>query len=255
MKWSAAFLAAVRFLTCIPTPGSTVDSARFREDMARGLYFFPLVGAAIGAAAAIVLVLADLVLPFFLAAIAALAVELRLTGALHEDGVADFCDAFGGGRTREETLRILKDSRIGSFGTVGLVAALALRAGGLIAVADPAKAAIVLAVSGAVGRALAVAVMALVPPAPGHDGLAKEAGASVRWASAACGLLLVSPLLAWGVAVHWKAMAAGLAVCVVFVVWFRALLLRRLGGVTGDCLGFAAYFGIVAMTVSFALDV
>ena len=178
--WPRAFATAVQFLTRLPVPGgASADPSSYGADIGRALALFPLVGGLIGGATALALWLGSLVWPFPLAVLLALAAEARLTGALHEDAVADVCDAFGGGATREDVLRILKDSRIGSYGLVGLGLALALRAGGLMAAGEPARAALVLVVSGALGRLTLLAVMAAVPPVAGRPGLA---GGVAPWA-------------------------------------------------------------------------
>lgn len=253
--WPRAFFTAVQFLTRLPVPGGkTRDLSTFPEDIKRGLQFFPVIGAGVGLLTALALVIFDRLLPLPVAIIAALAVEARLTGAFHEDAVADFCDAFGGGWTREDVLRILKDSRIGSYGALGLVLAVALRAGGLIALADVWSAAATLVIAGAVGRLVILAVMAVVPPVPARDGLAKDVGQVADWGTFWRGVMWCAPLVAF--ALIYDAIGVGLAglAIAVFIVWYRAYLMRRLGGVTGDCLGFAAYAGMILTTLALARD-
>src|SRR5687767_10570761 len=118
-----SFIAAVQFLTRLPL---ATDSPVTPKALQRSPIFFPLVGAFIGLFTASVVGVACLVWPIWIAVLLALAIELRLTGAIHEDGVADFCDAFGGGWSREEILLILKDSRIGTYGALGIFVAIAL---------------------------------------------------------------------------------------------------------------------------------
>ena len=83
--------------------------------------YWPFVGWLTGGTAALVFWLVSGILPVTTAALAAIGTRLWLTGALHEDGLADFCDGFGGGTTRERTLAIMKDSHIGTYGVLGLV--------------------------------------------------------------------------------------------------------------------------------------
>ena len=83
--------------------------------------YWPFVGWLTGGTAALVFWLVSGILPVTTAALAAIGTRLWLTGALHEDGLADFCDGFGGGTTRERTLAIMKDSHIGSYGVIGLI--------------------------------------------------------------------------------------------------------------------------------------
>lgn len=251
--WPRALFTAIQFLTRLPVPGGqTRDLTTFPEDIRRGLVFFPLIGALVGGLTAIALVLLEIALPWPVAVIAALAVEARLTGAFHEDAVADFCDALGGGWTREQVLEIMKDSRVGSYGALGLGLGVALRASGLVALSSLSQAVVVLVVAGAIGRLVILFVMALVPPIAGRDGLSKDVGQQAGWGKVLAGLALVSPVLILGAAVDPVAMIGATVVLAVFLAWYRAMLLRRLGGVTGDCLGFSAYAGIVVTTLAFA---
>ena len=251
--WVRAFFAAVQFLTRLPVPGgNTREPALFAQDLRRGLVAFPVIGAGIGALTALALWGTAHVLPFPVAVLVALAFEAALTGAFHEDAVADFCDAFGGGWTREDVLRILKDSRIGSFGALGLGLAVALRIVGLTAQGSFWPAAVALVVSGALGRLVVIAVMAMVPPVAAREGLSKDAGQDATWGTFAAAALLIAPVL-FAAAVHDAIALAGAAVVLtLFAVWLRSYVLRRIGGVTGDCLGFAAYAGIVVTTLAFA---
>ena len=123
------FLTALRFLTIIPVPGEQV----FRdEDMGKSMAFFPLVGLLIGLVLAGIRYVLGMVLPSPVADILVIAVLVMMTGALHLDGLADTSDGLAGGKDRERTLAIMRDSRIGSFGVVGLVIILILKAAALI---------------------------------------------------------------------------------------------------------------------------
>ena len=127
-----SLLVAVQFLTRLPTPAVALgDEAERRAILGRSAAYFPLVGALIGAMTGATIRLAGHFWPIGLAVVIGLAFEALLTGAFHEDAVADFCDAFGGGWTRDDILRILKDSRVGSFGALGLGLAVALRGGAI----------------------------------------------------------------------------------------------------------------------------
>jgi adenosylcobinamide-GDP ribazoletransferase len=253
--WPRAFFTAVQFLTRLPVPGGeTRDLSTFPEDIRRGLQFFPVIGACVGLLTAAVFLLFDSILPTALAVLAALAVEARLTGAFHEDAVADFCDAFGGGWTREDVLRILKDSRIGSYGALGLTLAVALRAGGLVALNDAVSIAASLIIAGGAGRLTILAVMAVVPPVPQREGLAKDVGQVADWATFGRGVLWALPVAFLALIFDFWGLVFAAVASIAFVVWFRRYLLRRLGGVTGDCLGFAAYAGMILTTLALARD-
>jgi hypothetical protein len=115
----AETLLALSFLTRLPIPFvRTLDM----PPLAQAMRFFPLAGALIGCISAGVLIGANMLgLPSLLAAVIALSVGTLVTGALHEDGLADVADGFGGGKTREARLEIMRDSRIGTYGTIALV--------------------------------------------------------------------------------------------------------------------------------------
>lgn len=242
---------ALQFLTRLPVPGiGRLNEAEARNALSRGMAWLPLVGTLIGCVTAAVFVGARMLWSPLVATIVAIAAEARLTGAFHEDAVADFCDAFGGGRTAEDVHRILKDSRIGSYGALGLGLAVLLR------VATTADLPAQIAFAGIVGAATmarlwGVVVMASVPPSDGGSGVARAIGSGgpmllVAGALAAVPgllpLLLVAPI----------ALGGTLIAGALFLLWFGRLLRRRIGGSTGDCLGFAAYAGQLAVLLMLA---
>ena len=111
--WPADLFSAAAFLTRLPVPAAHVPTG----GLAQAARAFPVVGAGVGAAAGGVLWLAAQAgLPPLVCALLALAAAALVTGALHEDGLADLADGLGGGRDREAKLRIMRDSRIGAFG-------------------------------------------------------------------------------------------------------------------------------------------
>lgn len=247
LPWWAPPLLAVQFLTRLPVPGTQrLSAAAVQAGLVRAVGWFPLVGALVGAISAAIALGAAQLWPVPVAVLLALAVEARLAGAFHEDAVADFCDAFGGGQTPDDVRRIMKDSRIGSYGAVGLGLALALRAALLIAVLtrfDPWPAALAIIASASFGRLLVVALMVFVKPAATGTGLAKDIASGVGPALLVLACLTALPGLLPFTLLAPGAMAATGAASAIFLLWFRRLLLRRIGGSTGDCLGFAAYAG------------
>ena len=168
-----------------------------------------------------------------------------LTGAFHEDAVADCCDAFGGGWTRDDVLRILKDSRVGAFGVVGLGLAVALRGGATAALPAGRLAAAVVA-SAALGRWAILPAMALLPPSPtGPASAATSAARSARgaWPSGRCWRRWAACRWPWIIPGRLALMVLAVGGLMLAVVRY---VRRRLGGMTGDCLGFLAYAGQVA---------
>ena len=233
---------AVQFLTRLPLPalGRLSDEAA-RDALSRAMAWLPLAGTLIGCVTAGVFVGAQRIWPPLVAAILALIVEARLTGAFHEDAVADFCDGFGGGRTADDVHRILKDSRIGSYGALGLGLAVLLRVA-TTASLPPAHAFAAIVGAATMARLWGVAVMATVPPSPGGSGVARTIGAG-KPVLLAFAMLAAVPGLLPVIVVAPAATGASLIVGAVFIMWFGRLLRRRIGGSTGDALGFAAYAG------------
>jgi adenosylcobinamide-GDP ribazoletransferase len=222
--------AALAFLTRLPVRRRPA----WRDvDLAASVPLFPVVGALIGVAGALGYALAVwLGLPPWPAAALALATTIWLTGALHEDGLADVADGFGGGRTREDKLRIMRDSRVGSYGAIALVLVLLARAGALAALAAPWAVAAALVAAGAVSRAALPAAMATLPRARA-DGLAAGAGRPHPLRAAAA--VLVAALIA--LALLGPAAPAALLAGAAGALGVALLARRQIGGYTGDVLG------------------
>jgi adenosylcobinamide-GDP ribazoletransferase len=239
-------LIALQFLTRVPVPRWVGYRDEWLHESAR---HFPLVGAAIGATAALALLLASMVWPWPVAVLLSMAVTLIATGAFHEDGLADTFDALGGAVSRERALVIMKDSRLGTYGTVALIVVLVLKAATLIALASDALAALVLAHTAS--RALPVLLIRVLPY--GGDAESAKAkplaqrvsaagvGVACAWVVAVASLLVVTGALpAQRVAL---ALVAACAVAWAMARWLR----RRLQGFTGDTLGAAQQLGELAI--------
>ncbi|WP_231621677.1 adenosylcobinamide-GDP ribazoletransferase [Sphingomonas sp. 37zxx] len=240
-------LLAVQFLTRIPVPMTArLSREQVVDGLARAVGWFPAVGTLVGCVTAAVAVSASAVWPVPVAVVLALIVEALLTGAFHEDAVADFCDAFGGGLTSEDVRRIMKDSRIGSYGAVALLLAIALRACAMIALVlalPPFEAFGAIVAAATFGRLLVVATMAAIAPVPTGTGLAKDIGALTDARRLAFAGFVALPALGMFAMNDPAGLLFALVAAGAFLWWFRRLLLRRIGGSTGDCLGFAAYAG------------
>ena len=203
--------------------------------MAAALRYYPAVGLLIGAAAASLLLLAATVLPPLPAVLVSTAAVAVLTGALHEDGLADTLDGLGGA-TRERALAIMRESTIGTYGALGLGLVVATKVAALAGMA-PAAAAAALVAGHATSRLSLVLVVATSRYArPAGTGGFTAGGVARRdlAIAGATGLLCLAALgLGLGPRVAFGA-AAGL---VLGHLLARALFERRLGGYTGDCLG------------------
>jgi adenosylcobinamide-GDP ribazoletransferase len=125
MNGSSEFLNALRFMTIVPVPLS--DAAIEPDWLSRCAKYFPVVGIGIGLASAVVLLLAGRVWGPVVGSLLAVTASIVVTGALHEDGLADTADGLGGGASVEKRLAIMKDSRIGTYGALALVLSLSLR--------------------------------------------------------------------------------------------------------------------------------
>ena len=203
-------------------------------DYANCVWAYPVVGIAVGALGGGVFWIADaLGMSPLLAACWTLAALVLATGGLHEDGLADTADGFGGGATRERKLEILRDSRIGTFGTLALVLSLGIRASAIAAIGSPAGITAAMIVAGALGRGAVIGLLLALKPAR-PNGLSASLD-PVPPGSAAAGLaialltaaILLSPQLSLAVLV--LALAGTLAMAV--------LTHRQIGGHTGDVLG------------------
>jgi adenosylcobinamide-GDP ribazoletransferase len=235
-----AFLTAVQFLTRVPVPGGMNRPNADPKLLRDAVIFYPLVGGIIGGLTGCVMALSLTIWPIAVAVLLGLVFEAMLTGAFHEDAVADTCDAFGGGWTREDVLRIMKDSRVGSFGALGLGLFVALRFAGMLNFSGGGLIAVSMA-AGAFGRFAILPIMYLVPPVPNREGLSKDVGETISLRMVIMGGLLTLPGVVWLLA--WKPLALPLAIlgAGVLLTWWGWVSVKRIGGITGDCLGFGCY--------------
>ena len=227
------FLIATQFLTRLPIP-ARLQSHWTMEDLRDSVHMFPLVGVLVGLGASLVYALAVFCnLPPVIAAILAVATQVLMTGALHEDGLADVCDGFGGGRTREQKLEIMRDSRIGTYGTIGLMLSLALRIGAIAHLADPEVVAPALIAAAALSRAAMLVAMWLLPQAR-VEGLAVSAGKPRRGqALLGAGLGVVVSFLCLPTIAVVFVVAASVVVTGPFLILSQS----QIGGITGDVIG------------------
>lgn len=238
---AAEFTVCAIFLTRMPLPAPAVIA---KGDVSRALWVAPVVGSAVGAFGALVYwVMHILHVPDVLAATLAVAATVAATGALHEDGLADVADGFGGGATRERKLAIMRDSRIGTYGVCALVLSFMLRVGALASLDAPAVVALALIAAHAAARAPMPAFMRLVPPARA-DGLSAEAGEPPR-ASAIAACLLGVAILIVCLGLSIGPIAAVLVACGFAVMAW--LCRRQIGGQTGDVLGALEQLGEVVV--------
>ncbi|WP_394892751.1 adenosylcobinamide-GDP ribazoletransferase [Mesorhizobium sp. AaZ16] len=227
------------FFTRLPLPRFEVEHSTF----ARAIWAAPVVGLVVALIGGIVFAFAALLgLSAGLAAALALAATMLATGCLHEDGLSDTADGFGGGKTRDKKLEIMRDSRIGTYGACALVFSILLRWSAISELGGPAAVLCGLIAAHAASRALLPAFMHMLPPARA-DGLSANAGAISSDAAFTGAAIGAVALLVLGLS---GAIAAALWLGLVFLL-FRALCLSQVGGQTGDTIGALQQAGEIAV--------
>lgn len=219
---------AVGFYTRLPVRATPAASG----DLAAATPWFPVVGAGIGAAVAGVYVAGAMVFPSLLAATLAAAAGALLTGAFHEDGLADVADAFAGGWTAERRLEILDDPRLGTFGVIAVVGSFLARITAM-ATFDSAAALALLPAAHALSRVPAIVTMRRQRPARSEGlaaTLARDIGAPQEGTAVTLGVASCAALV--GV---WSLPAVALTALV--SVAMAVLAQRKIGGTNGDVLG------------------
>ncbi|MCX5493877.1 adenosylcobinamide-GDP ribazoletransferase [Kaistia dalseonensis] len=241
------FLSATAFLTRLPA--GFIGAPDEKPDFSSAARTFPLVGLLVGLIGALALLLADaLRLPPLASALIGVAVTILLTGALHEDGLADTADGFGGGQTAVAKLDIMRDSRIGTFGAIALVLSIMLRVTLVAAFLPyaPWAAAVALMAAETVGRAAIVHAWSSLPSAR-FEGLAEATGRPGKDTTWAAVLIATVIGLAFGtIAAGPLAALVALAATALTTYAFESLCRRQIGGHTGDTLGAAEQAGAIA---------
>ncbi|MDN3399480.1 adenosylcobinamide-GDP ribazoletransferase [Psychrobacter sp. APC 3426] len=250
-------LVAVQFLTRLPVPPFKNYNPQWLHQSSR---HFPAVGLLVGLLCAGVFWLASVLFTPLVAAVLSTAFGIKLTGAFHEDGLADSCDGLGGGLTRERTLTIMKDSRLGTYGVLGLVSALLLKIS-LLATMPLSVAIVALIIGHTASRLLCISLLALLP----YGGEIEHAKAkpmaqqltplqglfSSGWLLVAGVLVvLIFPNVIQQISVGQWLLALVLAL--VATDYMRRLLRRRLNGYTGDGLGATQQLSEVAIYAGLA---
>jgi adenosylcobinamide-GDP ribazoletransferase len=240
MSFFGQFMTATAVLTRLPV----ADRMSPEDTVADSCWAFPAVGAGIGFIAGAVMLLAS---TFGLAdapsALLALVAAGFVTGALHEDGLADTADGFGGGRDRNEKLAIMRDSRQGSYGIIALILSIGLRGVALAAIPGPIEGSLALIAAHAASRAALAPALYLLSPAR-DDGLGATAGRP------GLGTMLIAVALGAFVALGMLGPIRGIVALVLMaaaVSGTAMLAQRQIGGYTGDVLGAFQQVGEIVM--------
>ena len=229
------FFVALQFFTRLPVPRWVGYDPRWLSQAAR---YFPAVGLAVGILIALVYVLATLLLPQAVAVLLSMVAGLLLTGAFHEDGFADTCDGFGGGSTPERVLEIMKDSRIGAYGAIGIMLMLALKATTL-ATLPPATVVAALVLAHPLSRLCAVSLIWRMTYVR-DEGKSKPIAERMSTREFGIAMMSVIPVLLLVLISGWIPFAGlvmGGLLAAAGLFWMTRICQRRLGGYTGDCLG------------------
>jgi adenosylcobinamide-GDP ribazoletransferase len=258
------FLIALQFFTRIPVTGRLADWVGFSPAMLRAsAAHFPGVGWVVGGLTAALFYAALQALPAqpataWVAALASTVFGVLLTGAFHEDGLADLADGLGGSLDRERALDIMKDSRVGTYGALALVLAMACKVALLVLLAQAggawlaALALFAAHVSSRLMPLFVIRTLAHVGDTPKSK--SKPLAESIGSAGLLAGLLwwaLAMALVAWhSPGLHWLAAMAG---AVLGLAWMWRLLRRRLQGFTGDGLGATQQVSEVGFYLGLAL--
>jgi adenosylcobinamide-GDP ribazoletransferase len=238
------FVTAVQFLTRLPTPH--VDGFE-PAWLARSARYFPLVGVLVGGINVGAWWVASQTLPTAVAVGLTLAVSVLVTGALHEDGFADVCDGFGGGTTADRVLAIMKDSRIGVYGAIGVVLMVGLKWAALDALATGTAVFAPMVIGAHLMSRWSAGALMWSMPYVRIEGDSKarpvveDSTAQDWWAGGVIGLAVFAPIAASCIresgVPEVRALVAG-ALCAAATAWISAAYFRRrIGGYTGDCLG------------------
>jgi len=220
---------AFQFLTRLPLKRLPYDTS----GLSRSAKFFPLVGLAIGALGSVVYLGLVRHLPVAIAALLSLAFLVLATGGLHEDGLADVADAFGGGWNREQILAILKDRRIGTFGALAIFLSVGLRLL-LLANLPLGRFAAYVVSSQVLCRWTALPLGCMLPAACESSGQGARIARQISAGSLAIGTLITVAIVLCALRrAMWAPILSTLAVTLLSGVYYW----RRIGGVTGDCFG------------------
>ncbi len=225
-----ALLCAIAFLTRFPVPRRFVFDA---SDVGRAALWFPLVGALLGCLAVAVRHLLAPHLPPSIVAVVIIATFALATGALHLDGLADMADGFGGGHTRTDILRIMRDHVIGAYGACALVITVGLTATALASLVDHGSDGVFIVIP-AIARWPGVIVSRVVPYARAEGGLGS---ALTNHVSIVEIVGATATALALALVLCGAFGAVLIAIAAIVSVLQARWCLRKIGGITGDTLG------------------
>jgi adenosylcobinamide-GDP ribazoletransferase len=222
-------MAAIQFLTRLPVPAFAVAT---EADIAKSVGFFPAVGMLVGAGGCLLYYAMNALLPPSTCVILVLIYSALITNGFHEDGLADSFDGFGGGWTREQTLTIMRDSRIGTFGALALIFLVLLKYN-LLSMLEWPRFWRWFLFANVASRWSSVALSMCLGYAR-QEGQGKMIARRVSWTAGLAGTLTIGAVsLVFSPRIAITGLAVACTVALLTGLYYR----HRLGGITGDCLG------------------
>lgn len=243
------FFTGLMFYTRIPVPKNTGYSD---ENLNKSTRYFPIIGIIIGCLAAVVFYGLQFILPKEVAILFSMVATIYVTGAFHEDGFADFCDGFGGGYTKEKALTIMKDSRIGTYGSVGLILILATKFYLLENIPD-INIPFLLIAAHAFSRIFPV-LMIYTTEYSRIDASSKTKPIGKKGSKISLFVALLSGVILL-ILLHWLAIACIVTLSFIVFIIFRNYVLRRIDGYTGDVLGALQQLSEIAFYTAYLIHI
>ena len=232
------FLTAVMFYTRIPCPKWVDHDPTYISLSTR---YFPMIGWIVGGVYAGVIIVSSFVFSPFISVLLGFVTGILLTGAFHEDGFADVCDGFGGGWTKEKILTIMKDSRVGTYGVVGVVLIFMLKISSTVEIVDDTTSisfALLIVSSHSLSRMMAVTIIYSQPYArEDQDSKAKPVSMGISFSNLLIALLFgLLPFAFFLIQTTW--LFSLVLIPMVFITFYLSRYFKKwIGGYTGDCLG------------------
>jgi cobalamin 5'-phosphate synthase/cobalamin synthase len=226
-----SLLASIAFCTRIPirVPFTT-------EDVGKAARWFPVVGAMLGLLSWGIASVLQSLFPAAVIAVVVVATEALVTGALHFDGLADTFDGFGGGKTREDILRIMRDHAIGTYGAMALISLVALKVTVMTALIEQHRLFPVVLLASVLGRWNVVLLSWWLPYARSSQAVSRNIGRREAIGATLATVLLIGVTRSWHGGLCW----AGSGLCAVL---FGCFCRKKIDGVTGDTLGASEQLG------------
>ncbi len=246
-KMQDDIITAFMLMTRLPIPLKTASDTI--PNVKRCVWVFPIVGLVVSSLASVIWQLSEfLALPDDVGVILTVTSMLLITGAFHEDGLADVADGFGGGNKRERKLEIMRDSALGVYGTLSLIVVMALKVSALITLSQTQLIPVLL-ITATASRSMIVVMAYLLPPARTNS-IATEMGKPSVLS------MVVTFLIAGGVTVFladFYVTGVLFVIALTTVLLFRGLVKSQIQGFTGDVLGATQQISEIALLLALSV--